>query len=320
MSTAVDRRTRQVQQWSLREANATAKVTTRAQQSIAPLWATFAGWYAATQTARLAQQSLDVVQPAREAVGAIATGYMGEVLAALGAPRRASAKLQLPPARQGADMVKVYSRPAAEYRDVFSMTGDQEAAVQAAVARFRRLVEDDIMLAQRDGEHETMVQAGIERYRRIIHPELSESRTTCGLCIAASQRIYRIQELRPVHGHCNCSSAPLAAGYDPQEANEVDLKAVYAAAGDSTNKDQLKRTRFAVNEHGELGPVLTVKGQKFRGRDDLAQRRDPEQNRRDLQTLNDVLAQLTRRSKDGEDLADPLAYQRRRIERLTHAA
>ena len=108
----------------------------------------------------------------------------------------------------------------------------------------------------------------------ILRPELAKT-GSCGLCIAASDRVYNKASLMPMHGGCNCDVLPIigAAGGtgDPGNSlNNLDLAAVYAEAGNSSDSWDLKRARFEVNEHGELGPVLTVEGHTFTGPDDLA--------------------------------------------------
>jgi hypothetical protein len=47
-------------------------------------------------------------------------------------------------------------------------------------------------------------------YRRVIHPELSKS-GTCGLCVAAADRIYYVDDLMPIHTNCVPPWARIAA-------------------------------------------------------------------------------------------------------------
>jgi len=97
-------------------------------------------------------------------------------------------------------------------------------------------------------------------YRRVIHPELTAG-GTCGLCIAASDRRYHKAELMPLHARCACTVAPIMrGGADPGNSlNNLDLGDLYEAAG-STSAAELKRTKWQVDAHGELGPVLAPKG------------------------------------------------------------
>ena len=309
---------RHVQAWSRQEGSAVTRLTGNAQDASTALWASFGGWYSAAETKAIAQRTLQIAEPARANAGALGLAYMREVIGSLRATGVPRVTLQLPAARLGADMVQVYSRPAKAYRDSFATTGSTEHAFAAAMSRLIRLLEDDVMVARRDGEHQMMRQAAVERYRRIIHPELAKN-GSCGLCIVASDRIYKISNLMPIHGRCNCSTAPITSSFDPGDANKVDLGALYEAAGSTGAKD-LVNVRVKVNHHGELGPVLTKAGEHFTG-PDLVQAGNPaDRARHQLQLLLPVLAKLEQRKADGEDVTAPLDYQRRLIARLRATA
>ncbi len=167
----------------------------------------------------------------------------------------------------------VLKRPAAGFRWIQSEEG-LDAAEQSGL-RIDQIVDDNLMLAQRLGETQVLAKAvdldaqkpatRVIGYRRVIHPELSRS-GTCGLCIASSDRVYKVGELRPIHADCKCTVAPVTAEHDPaDDLNQVDLNALYDAGG-GTSAAHLKRTRYQVDDHGELGAVLVPK-RKYRPRD-----------------------------------------------------
>lgn len=158
----------------------------------------------------------------------------------------------------------VFRRPAVTFRYVESDGGDDPA--QRASLRIDTLVEDNLMLAQRLAEHDVIAKAvdldqpgaKIIGIRRVIHPELSRT-GTCGLCIAAADRIYSVRKLRAVHNRCWCTTAVVTEQHDPgDDVNQADLSQLYTDAG-GTSAAHLKRTRYKVDEHGELGPVLVPK-------------------------------------------------------------
>jgi hypothetical protein len=171
----------------------------------------------------------------------------------------------------------ILERPAALFRYVQSQ-GGLDAASQAS-QRIDSLIDDNLMLAQRLAQQQVLAQAvnldaggnhrgrngaKITGYRRVIHPELSRG-GTCGMCIAASDRIYKVAELLPIHAHCKCTIAAVTDEYDPaDDLNAVDLNQLYKQAG-GTSVAHLKRTRYKVDEHGELGPVL-VPDKKYKPR------------------------------------------------------
>jgi hypothetical protein len=155
---------------------------------------------------------------------------------------------------------EIFNRPARDYRYNMSQGLTPDQAMQTSVERIDGLIDDNLMLAQRLAEAEALAQAAnLDRrvigYRRVIHPEQSRG-GSCGMCIAASDRVYKVRELKPIHGRCNCTVAAVTKDFDPGDlVNAVDLSALYGDA-QGNQAAELKRTRYQVDEHGELGAVL----------------------------------------------------------------
>lgn len=194
---------------------------------------------------------------------------------------------------------EVYARPVEQWiwnRRNGGTAADARAALER---RLTDIAEVDISTASRD-EASTLYgsQRAFVGYRRIIHPELSTS-GTCGLCIAASARVYATDDLLPLHGGtCNCTTLGITRDDDPGlRITDEDLKSIYAAAG-STAAADLQNTRIKVTEHGELGPVLVKQGDHFRTPDEAGRpnyvKRSPEQiaeqRRREVDLLTDQIA------------------------------
>jgi hypothetical protein len=105
-------------------------------------------------------------------------------------------------------------------------------------------------------------------YRRVL-----EGRKSCGLCIVASTQRYHKDDLMPIHGHCDCGVEPIFGDADPgQVVDTSTLEGVHAAieerfgVSDRSGRDPVDfRQVLVTHEHGELGPVLAVKGQQFTG-------------------------------------------------------
>ncbi|WP_052506277.1 hypothetical protein [Mycolicibacterium llatzerense] len=162
-----------------------------------------------------------------------------------------------------ADMttVEVLNRPLRKMRYLESQGATREQALRAGIVRLDSTIDANLMLSQRLAEAEVINAAAnldgspVVGMRRIIHPELSLT-GTCGLCIAASDRLYTVRELLPMHRLCKCTSAAVTEEFDPaDELNAVDLRRLYRDAG-GTSRAHLKRTRYKEDEHGELGPTL----------------------------------------------------------------
>ncbi|MEV0357114.1 hypothetical protein AB0H71_13735 [Nocardia sp. NPDC050697] len=160
---------------------------------------------------------------------------------------------------------RVMTRAAEAYRFSRSRGATPEQAEASAENRIETIVDGNLQRVQAMVEHQAMLAADaidldrpIIGYRRIIHPELPGE--VCGLCIVAADQRYRVGELKAIHGRCKCTVLPIFEDYDPgRQLNSDDLDRLYREAG-GTGSVALKRTRYQIVEHDELGPQLvTVK-------------------------------------------------------------
>jgi hypothetical protein len=169
--------------------------------------------------------------------------------------------------QRSSDTSRVFARVAENFRYTYSQNNDQAAANAAAERRIDSLIDGNLQVVRSRVEFQSMEQAqavDLDRpiigYRRIIHPEMSRG-GVCGMCVIAADRIYKIGELKAIHARCWCTVLEVFEDYDPgHQMNGDDLKKLYDAAGGNT-RNLLKRTRYKIVEHSELGPILTpVKG------------------------------------------------------------
>ena len=213
-----------------------------------------------------------------------------------------------------------FQRPAKAYRYAQSQGRDGNTH---ALDRIDSLVDSNLMLSQRLAQQEVLAKAvdldkpgpKITGYRRVIHPEMSKG-GTCGMCIAASTRIYRVSELLPIHDHCACTVAAVTEDHDPaDEMNARDLADLYGKAGGNTVA-HLKRTRYQVDEHGELGPVLVPK-KAYRGkgyRKSRAKKSLGDLAKRNIGPLQERLDKL--RAEGANEKSAKVQYLKRTISRL----
>ena len=172
--------------------------------------------------------------------------------------------------RANVTALEVYQRPSNDVAYGLTLEEDPLVAQYRAERRIRQLAQMDMMLAERD-ELQKVYKASskVTLQRRVIHPELARSGQSCGLCVVASDRVYNVVELMPIHDGCNCTSMPIVAGNDPGfRLNRADLDRLYDAAG-STFADDLRRVRVGFDEHGELGPIVRFDGQHWRDLDEV---------------------------------------------------
>lgn len=231
------------------------------------------------------------------------------------------------PRNTAMDPGEPYGRVAEQYRYQVVAQGHTEARARAkAMTRLAAVAETDVTLAVRAMYEKGLRRDQINGWRRVLHPELSES-GPCGLCVVAADRIYRVEDLQPLHERCVCEVLPIVGAMDPGSViNRDDLERVYNAAG-GTGGDviksgrrysgALKKVRVALTEHGELGPVLVDAGQNYRGPREVAKTKVPDRATRaraQLASLEKSLPAWEAKLAAGEQAAQqPVTYHRQAI-------
>jgi hypothetical protein len=247
----------------------------------APLSA-FQGWYDHSAITRLCV-TLAGLLGGFEAVSArSADSYMAEAVSiSTGKRYRPTGSHRTQLGRIGMDNASILGRIANSYRfqqgaldrtlaqAMRSVTplADWTEPGAAAMDRMTKIVQTNLQMAQRSQMLTTMGGSdAVTGYRRIIHPELA-TLGTCGLCIAASDRLYGKKVLLPIHPGCHCTVLPVTGKNDPNEINEIDFKQLYGDAaqfGKGTSAEALRQTRYRIDEHGEIGPVIRPESEPIR--------------------------------------------------------
>jgi len=315
-----------------RQAAAQAAVTEQALTLLEVLWGALRDPAATDQLPIFSAQAAALLRSAQLASGQVTESYLRQVLEQLGVDDLPGGQLvQLPDSlRQGVPIDEVLLRPAATVRYLRSLGTPPDAAEAAGRARLRGIAETDLELAVRQGAVDIFSRSKqIRGYRRVLRPYLSKG-GSCGLCIAAADRIYGRSSLMPIHNKCKCSVLPIVGSQDPGvQLNTDDLAELYSDAG-GTSAAKLKRTRYRIEQHGELGPLLVRQGRAFRSADDVAddlksrrvrrtaERADEQATslRRQLATYEATIPDLERRARAGEDVSAPLTWQRARVAEL----
>lgn len=218
------------------------------------------------------------------------------------------------------DPADAYGRVADGYRYDVTMRGaSEDVARTKALVRVQAVAETDVTLAVRKQYQESLGQHKATGYRRILHPELSET-GPCALCVVAADRLYRTEDLLPIHSHCVCEVLPVYADIgDPGlTLNGDDLRALYDAAGGNT-RAALREVTVVLAEHAELGPILVDANQNFRGPQDVARQKTSRSRVRweaqleALERQHDITAYRIDR---GEDLYRSYKAQSERLTQL----
>ena len=225
-----------------------------------------AQFYDGLSVADFGRQVSRLVIAAQQAAGQTTEAYLREQFERMGEDLPDRTVVDLPEdLRLGAAAADVYQRPIRQIRYWQSVDMPLEEAVDRATDRLERQALADLQLARTTASQQLFFVTNPERitgWRRIIHPELGN---VCGLCIAASDRVYRRIERMDLHPGCKCTTLPITVESDPgRNLNAEDLRRLYEAAG-STATEALREVRVEVQQNGELGDILTPKQIEMRG-------------------------------------------------------
>lgn len=171
-------------------------------------------------------------------------------------------------ALRGVEPRTVYERPFHQIWTDLSEGKPFTPAVQAAEKRLTDIAATDVQLAKTHAARQVMeTQDEIVGYRRVLKGSYS-----CGLCIVAATQRYHKHNLMPIHPGCDCEVDELVAGQDLPQVIEPGMldeihKRIAAVAGqaDLSAREPDYRKYIVTHEHGELGPVIAVRGQHFEG-------------------------------------------------------
>jgi hypothetical protein len=226
-----------------------------------------AGQYRDEDLVRFLNQVVPVVKAGQRQVSALTDAYLSRVLTeALGAPIAPRGPIDTSMLR-GVPDDTVYTRPFVTVRTELAAGKPYAQAVKAGAARAMDIVATDMQLAKTHTARSILGQtSGVVGYERVLTGAQS-----CALCYVASTQRYHVEDLLPIHPGCDCGVAPIV-DTGQQIIYPDRLAATHQAVEDRLGSQDPGarapdyRKQIVVHEHGEIGPVLAVRGQHFAGR------------------------------------------------------
>lgn len=266
---------------------AQAQLRSRLLAMLAKLWGSVTS-YGDTDAQRFVRTAVPLVAGAQRATATITTAYLSRLDSVqIGRPVRLPA---VDPASfvgdavRAADPETVYTRPFVVVRTALADGKTPDQAAAAGAQRLAVIAATDVQLAKTHASQAALAHMDhVNGYRRVLTGTHS-----CGLCLVAATQRYHRDDLLPIHPGCDCGVAPLAPNEAIGQLIEPDmLDAAHQAIRDRfgtmssaareigtgvigpRGKPLLYRDVLITHEHGEIGPVLGVRGQKFTGPADL---------------------------------------------------
>ncbi|MEU7243428.1 hypothetical protein [Streptomyces sparsogenes] len=224
---------------------------------------------------RFQRTSLPIILAGQRQVASLTATYLEQLYKDIaGKPSRVSLDLDTVTGRalRGVDPTEVYERP---FKEVWTALSDGEpldVATERGTNRLEIITKTDLQLARTHTVREvTADQPGVEYTVRELQGEYD-----CALCMIAATQRYHKKDLAPIHPGCDCLVKTVKADYDPgQVIDEARLEAIHDAVEDALGDFDRGgraldyRKIIIANDHGEIGPVLGFKGQRFTGPDDI---------------------------------------------------
>ncbi|MBC9954937.1 hypothetical protein ICM05_09835 [Leucobacter sp. cx-42] len=187
---------------------------------------------------------------------------------------------------RGVPVEAVLHRPFVAAYTALGQGKTMSAALAAGRERMTDVVRSGSQLAKTHAAAETLSRSKFLGFQRVL-----SGSENCALCVVASTQRYHVGDLLPIHPGCDCDVKPLHGELDRQVIDRALLDDTYAEIAtrldhvdvglDARNLGLNKRDAngrplsdftdlLITREHGELGPVLAWRDQKFTSARDLA--------------------------------------------------
>lgn len=266
---------------------ATATMQTRLLTFLLGMWDTL-GQYRDAQATSFVDNAVPIVNGAQQAMATLTASYLSQVNELAGhsaTPGPVLSGEQLAGIR-GVAPAEVYRRPFVQMYTALSNGRPFADSVASGRSRLQDIAASDLQLAKTHQAIETLGRNdNVVGYRRVLVGERS-----CALCVLASTQRYHKAELMPIHPNCDCAVAPIYGNSDPgrvinsqvmanpdalpEDAGDL-ASAVHQVMQNATGTSDASgravdyRKYLITHTHGELGPVISLRGQEFTGPNDL---------------------------------------------------
>lgn len=168
-------------------------------------------------------------------------------------------------------VAEVYRRPAVTTYTALSKGATYPDALSQGLDRLLSIVGTDLQQAKNRQTARSIEGSGFSGFRRVL-----TGRENCALCAIASTQRYHRGDLMPIHPSCDCGVEPFKQRFNAQIIDPDLLDTVYeqidAHVGPGASGKPLSdfTDLIITHDHGELGPTLAWRSDKFTSEADIA--------------------------------------------------
>lgn len=238
-------------------------IRARVERYAAAAWASSPA-YRDADIDRIVEQIVPVVLGGQRQVAQVTDAYIARFTGGkpVGVPDAVGSR--------GVDPREVYRRPASTVYTALAGGATYSDAISQGANRLASIVGTDMQMAMRDQARVSMGANRVVGYSRVL-----SGAENCALCEVASTQRYFTEDLMPIHPGCDCDVAPIMGDEDPGQIINADrLDAIHSAVQDDVGVyDPSARApdyrKIMVRDHGEYGPTLTWRRDRFTGPSDI---------------------------------------------------
>lgn len=185
-------------------------------------------------------------------------------------------------ALRGVSDADVFHRPFASVYAALSEGKSLSAAVSEGRTRLAHVTATGNQLAKTHAARAAISRTKFTKFQRTL-----TGRENCAMCVIASTQRYHRGDLLPIHPGCDCGVKPFETDADYQVIDQALLDLTHEQATSKTGDfdwgarnlglgkhlDNSKLSDYTelivTRDHGEIGPTLTWRSDKFTGPTDL---------------------------------------------------
>jgi hypothetical protein len=167
---------------------------------------------------------------------------------------------------RGVPAAEVYRRPAVEVYTALAAGASYTDAVARGLTRLNSLAATDLQMSKVRQARVSYLADSRKYFRRVLN-----GGSNCGLCTIASTQRYSTKDLSPIHPGCDCGVDALADNESGKHVLDQTLLDATHAQIEGTFGESFRDGRsldyrlIDIRQHGEIGDVLTWRGQHFDG-------------------------------------------------------
>lgn len=171
---------------------------------------------------------------------------------------------------RGLPLAEVYRRPVVTARGALARGAPPEKALEAGGKRLQSLAGTDVQMAKVRQADKSLKHGGQQFYRRV-----PKGAATCALCLIASTQRYKVGNLAPIHPLCDCGVDVIRGDRVPHVIDPGTLEKTHERVASLVGKDDRGgrdldyRKLIITHEHGEIGPLLSWRGDHFTSAADI---------------------------------------------------